>query len=337
MYAAVLARMADDIEAGGPTAHVIRDHEHDPGPSALALRLAGSIHRLVLDGRAPALEPYYPSVGGRWAPHDLDAVWPAYAGVLAEHDAELRRLLEQAPQTNEVGRGAALVGGLLLLDERLGLPVRLFEIGASAGLNLRADHYRYTDDRGRTWGDPASPAVLDGAWRGTPLPLGSAMTVVERDGCDLAPLDPTTPEDRLTLAAYVWPDQAARHQRLRSALELAAAVPAVVHRQGAADFVEGLTTQPGTLTVVWHSVMWQYLPPADQQRVSAHLDRLGSGASREAPLAHLYAEPVRRAPDADHEFLVCLEVWPGGGEREVLGEVAPHGVPVTWTFDPVPA
>ena len=51
--------------------------------------------------------------------------------------------LDQPPQTNEVGRSAELIGGLLLFDREFGLPVRLFEIGTSAGLNLRAEHYRY--------------------------------------------------------------------------------------------------------------------------------------------------------------------------------------------------
>ena len=53
MYDVLLTRLADDLAAGGPTAAVLRGHEHDPGPSALALRLAGAVHRLVLDGTAP--------------------------------------------------------------------------------------------------------------------------------------------------------------------------------------------------------------------------------------------------------------------------------------------
>ena len=43
MYAELLAALADDAEAGGPTARVLEGHEDDPGPSALALRLVGSV------------------------------------------------------------------------------------------------------------------------------------------------------------------------------------------------------------------------------------------------------------------------------------------------------
>ncbi len=327
MYAALLARLAEDIEAGGPTARLLRGHEHDPGPSALALRLAGSLHRLVLAGEAPRLAEHYPSAGGTWDP---EAAWPAYVATAEEHADRLRHLLEQPPQTNEVGRGAALVGGLLLLDQRFGLPVRLLEVGASAGLNLRADHHRYTDARGRSWGDPDSPVVVEDAWHGDALPLDRSVRVVERAGCDVAPLDPGSAGDRLTLAAYVWPDQERRRQRLLGALEVARRVPAPVHRLDAASFVEGVDPAPGALTVLWHSVMWQYLPAAQQQRVTARLEDLGSRADEQAPLAHLYAEPVRRTPGSEHEFLVCLRSWPGPGETEVLGGLAPHGVPVTW-------
>ena len=50
MYAELLGLVADDIDAEGVTATVLAGHEDDPGPSALALRLAGSVHRLVLEG-----------------------------------------------------------------------------------------------------------------------------------------------------------------------------------------------------------------------------------------------------------------------------------------------
>ena len=155
------------MRAARPAA-VLRGHEHDPGPSGLALRLVGSLHRLVLAGRAPELAAYYPTTGGVWSSAGCDAV----VAFLAARGDELRPLLDQAPQTNEVGRAAALVGGLLRLAAQWPLPVRLWEIGASGGLNLQADRFRFSGEAG-AWGDPASPVVLEQAWTGVPLPVAA--------------------------------------------------------------------------------------------------------------------------------------------------------------------
>jgi hypothetical protein len=205
----------------------------------------------------------------------------------------------------------------------------LFEIGASAGLNVLADRFRYVGDSGAAWGDPDSPVVLDGAWRGTELPVDQQVEVVERGGCDVSPVDVTTDDGRLTLASYVWPDMTARHQRLAGAVELARREPVQVVRAEAASYVEGLRLAEGRLTVLWHSVMWQYVPREQQQRVTARLARLGAEAGPDRPLVHLFAEPTRRTPEDRHRFWVVAQTWPGG-VREYWGQMAPHGLPVTW-------
>ena len=326
MYAELLAALADDAEAGGPTASVLRGHEDDAGPSGLGLRLAGSLHRLVLAGAAPELADLYPTTGGRW---DL-AGMPTVLDFLRRRDDDVRPWLEQAPQTNEVGRSAALLGGLVRLAPTWGRPVRLFEIGASGGLNLQADRFCYTHESGAAWGDPAGPVVLTGAWAGAPLDLDAHVEVSERGGSDLHPVDPTTEDGRLTLTSYVWPDMNERHARLAGAIELARRAPVQVQRADAATYVEGLVLEKGYVTVLWHSVMWQYVPRDQQERVTARLAALGATATDASPLVHLFAEPTRRTPDDDHRFWVCAEKWPGGGERSYLGLMAPHGVPVTW-------
>jgi hypothetical protein len=328
MYAELLSALADDLDAAGPTAAVVRGHEDDPGPSGLALRLAGSIHRLVLAGAAPELAGLYPTTGGSWSRGGSGAV----VDLLRRRGDEVRPLLGRAPQTNEVGRAAALVGGLLRLTDRWRLPVRLFEIGSSAGLNLQADRFRLTGGPGESvvWGDPASPVQLRCAWAGTHVPGGGQLEVAERSGSDVHPIDVTTEDGRLTLTSYVWPDMAERHERLAGAVALARSRPVPVVRADAAAYVDGLRTEPGTLTVLWHSVMWQYVPPDQQQRVVARLGEVGGSTTQEAPLAHLFAEPTRRTPGSPHEFWVCARTWPDGAEREFLGRMAAHGLPVTW-------
>jgi hypothetical protein len=326
MYAELLDRVADDIDAGGVSTRVLAGHEEDPGPSALALRLVGSVHRLVLDGLAPDLAPFYPSAGGHW---DLVPGWQAFETLLRDQGEAVRRWLDQPPQTNEVGRAAALVGGLLRIGESHRLPVRLLEIGSSAGLNLRAHTFTIADDEGNVHeGDPGLVRLV-GAWRGRRLHPWPGLEVVERLGSDVAPLDVNRPEDRLTLMSYVWPDQRARLARLEDAIRTARVVPAEVRRQDAVSFVRDIRLVEGVTTVLWHSVMWQYLPEQDQRTVTAHVEELGASASATSPFAHLYLEPVRRTPGASHEFLVVLRLWPTG-EQRILGTSVGHGIPTTW-------
>ena len=324
MYAALLDRCTDDIETGGVVAEVLAGHEDDPGPSALALRLMGSVHRLVLDRRAGELATFYPSVGGTWEP---DGGWAAFQRLLRDHPDDVREWLDRPPQTNEVGRAGALMGGLLHLRHRL--PVRLFEIGSSGGLNLLADRFAYGDDQGDVFGDPTSAVHLADAWRGRPLEPWPALEVVERLGSDVMPVDVRTTEGRLTLTAYVWPDQRERLERLRGALAVAQQTPLEVRRSAARDFVGQIALRPGQVTVLWHSVMWQYLDDDEQRDVTSAIDRLGAEATDDAPFAHLVLEPLRRTPDSEHEFLVVLTEWPTG-ERRILGTSRGHGMPTEW-------
>lgn len=326
MYAELLGRLADDIEAGGVTADVLAGHEDDSGPSALALRLLGTVHRLVLERRAGELATCYPSVGGTW---DLETAWPMLERLMREQADTIRPGLENAPQTNEIGRAAALMGGLLRIGETHRLPVRLMEIGSSGGLNLNADRFAYlTGDRVLA-GDGDSPVRLVDCWRGRPVVPWPGLALVERVGSDLAPVDVATTSGRLTLTSYVWPDQHARLERLRAAFAVADAHPVEVRRADAVSFVDDISLVPGAVTVLWHSVMWQYLPAPDQAAVSARIEALGAAASAGSPFAHLAAEPARRTPDSAHTFLVTLRMWPGG-ESRIIGECAAHGIPATW-------
>ncbi|MGH3551697.1 MAG: DUF2332 domain-containing protein [Mycobacterium sp.] len=324
MYGDLLDRVAADVEAGGVFAAVLSGHESDPGRLALPLRLLGGLHRLVLDGRTSTLRRWYPSTGGHW---DGEAAWPEIMLAVSENAEHLRAALDHPPQTNEVGRSAALIGGLLILARRFGLPVRLFEIGCSAGLNLRADQYRYRYPDGQ-WGPADSPVTIEDAWRGR-LPPVAALQIVERHGYDIAPLDATSRDGELTLLSYVWPDMTARLDRLRGAIGIARRVPAALQRRSAADAVAGLEVAHGALTVLWHSITWQYLAADEQVAVRAGIDALAAHAQAGSPFVHLALEPQRRAPDSPVEFMVRARSWPGGDD-ELLAECSPHGPPVTW-------
>ncbi|MGD1205889.1 DUF2332 domain-containing protein [Mycobacterium seoulense] len=324
MYGELFELVARDVEAGGVFAAILSGHEDDPSRLAVPLRLLGGLHRLVLDGRAAHLRRWYPSTGGSW---DAESAWPEILDVAAGHPEALRAALRQPPQTNEVGRSAALIGALLRVNREVGLPVRLFEIGTSAGLNLRADHFRYRFTDGH-WGPSDSPVTIADAWRGA-LPPGGGVRIVERHGYDIAPIDVTGADGELTVLSYVWPDQAARLERLRGAIDVARRVPARLERRTAGDAVAGLTLADGALTVLWHSITWQYLSGEERETVRARVRALGGRADERSPFVHLTLEPARGAPDSPIRFLVRARRWPGG-ELEILGECHPHGPPVQW-------
>ncbi|MDQ6875146.1 MAG: DUF2332 domain-containing protein [Actinomycetota bacterium] len=328
LYHLLLTRAAEDLAAGGVVARVLAGHEVDPDGSVPALRLMGAVHRLVLDGRAAELSEYYPSAGGTRPPAQA---WPAFRRLLEDRTATVRELLERPVQTNEVGRSAALYGALMVLTARAGRPIRLLEVGASGGLNLRVDHFGYQVGAD-VLGDPASEVRLARPWEGRPpAPAGARPRIVQRRGCDPAPLDPLTAEGRLTLTSYVWADWRERLDRLRAAIEVAGRVPARVDRAHADRWLSAAlrVPTPGLATVVWHSLVWQYVEPAERARARAVVLAAARRATEDAPLAHIALEP-RRQPGPSWRFEVWLTMWPALPHGVLLGVAPGHGVPTTW-------
>ena len=328
LYAHLLERSANDVESGGPAWAVLAGHEADPPGSALALRLMGAVHRLVLEERAPNLSHYYPSAGGGGQPQDA---WTAFRSTLGEYREELRELVVRPVQTNEVGRSAALLGGFLLVARETGLPLRVLELGTSAGLNLRWDLYRYEAGE-RGWGDPVSPVRIADPFAGDPPPsLETSVRVVERGGCDLSPLDPASEADRLTLLSYVWADQRGRRRLLEKALAVASRLPIRVEAVPAADWLTARLARPreGRATVVFHSITMQYLDVPEKERLRGIFEEAGARASRIAPLGRLALEP------GGDKAELRLTTWPGGAER-LLATSGYHGRPVRWLSTATP-
>ena len=319
LYAAVLDAVAADVARQGPIAGLLAPLADAPFGDAVLLRLLAGLHALVLEGEAPELAAHYPSVGG--APGPTLAV--AVHRTVAAHRAELAAHLEEGVQTNEVGRSATLLGGYLEVA-RHGLPLRVLELGASAGLNLLFDRYRYLD-RERSFGPVDSPLAFDRPWFGGGPDLDLPLEVVERSGCDLAPIDPTTPAGRLRLRSFVWADQPERLARLDAALEVARAHPPTVEQADATVWLADRLRdpRPGCVTVVSHAIVFQYLSAEGRKDLLAVLDGAAARATDEAPLAWLRLEP------GGDQAELRLTTWPGGTTR-LLATSAYHGPPVAW-------
>src|SRR3954447_22811710 len=164
IYSYLLERAAADLEGGGPVWRVVEPYLDRPYNFTHHLRMLGAAHRLALAGEAPELGAHYPTTGGDG---DAEAAWDALVALLDARPITLDR----AVQTNEVGRSAALLGGFLTVAAETGLGLRVLEIGASAGLNLRWDRFRTrpatgpSATRGRLHGSRLSTTAADRRWR----------------------------------------------------------------------------------------------------------------------------------------------------------------------------
>jgi len=312
--------LADDAEAHAALAAVAAE----PLAAATALRWAGALHHLALLGLSPWAELWPPRRDAASLRDDeLDA---AIRAAWQTQRAAVQAALAGPPQTNEVQRSAALLPGLLHVAAATGLPLALCEIGASAGLNLWPERHHY-DYGSWQWGDAAAALVLRCEWRG-PVPAAAAepLRVAARAACDAQPIALTEPGEALRLASFVWPDQAERLARLRTAQQ--AVTPWLrsesvgVQAQQASAFVATQLQAPrdGLATVLMHSVVWQYLGAAEQAAITASVQAAAARATARAPLAWLRLEP----PNAEGGVELRCQVWPGGDDR-LLASAHPHG------------
>ncbi|MDP9836102.1 hypothetical protein J2T09_000844 [Neorhizobium huautlense] len=322
-FVAHLCRLfAERLDHGTAVGRAVLDWPGDASINndIIPLRLAGSLHALVLSSEDKALKAVYPP-----NETDDDRLWHALLNAFEKHADFITERLQSAPQTNEIRRCNALLPGFLTIADLFGKPLDLLEVGASAGLNLQWDRYHY-DLGGFEWGDPASPVHLKPDWQG-PLPPDAEITIASRLGCDLNPLDVTSEDDRLRLKSYVWADQPDRMQRLDAALMLAVDNPPPVERADALEWLPRELVKPptGAVRVVYHSIAWQYLPAALRARGEATIAEAGKRATKDQPLARLQME----ADDRQDGATISLQIWPTGEIRE-LGRVDFHGRWVKW-------
>lgn len=319
LYGALLESAVRDYRAGGAVAAVL---DADADRSRIGLRLMAALHYLALSGD-DELASHFPSTDGDG---DAAALW-AVARNRFERDAEtIEALMDRTLQTNEPARATPLMAGYCWLSARFGLPMRTFEVGASAGLNLRWDAFAYD---GGTWkyGGP-SPLVLRNATRsGAPSHLGERPAVVERRGCDLHPLDAASPVDATELLSFVWPDQTERVERLRAALVVAKDLPVTIDRADLLDWIPRATApRDGTLTVVHESVVAEHLPRDTRRALSQAIAEQGARATASAPFAWLRMEP------SDGTYVTELFTWPdrrGGGVTIATSDG--HAQGLAWT------
>jgi hypothetical protein len=327
MYHSLFTELANDYRDGGRTFALLAGRSAQPVHDALPLRLAGAIHRIVLMGREPRLARHYPSVGGKPG----DDYGADVIGYMREHLDEIELGLASQVQTNEVGRS---VVHLMLSHWITSLGIHeydFWEVGASAGLNLNFDKF-YACYGQLRMGDPTSELRFMGDWFATaPDVPRTAAQVVNKRGTDISPINVNNVEDELRLLSFVWPDQRARLQRTRTAIDIAKIYKPIVDQESADTWIERqLSRREPRATVVFHSIVWQYLGTSVQNRFRNALENAGTAATSSAPLVWARMEPA--GPVAD----IQVTVWNGESEpvEYVLAEIGYHGQQMSWLGNP---
>lgn len=324
MYERLFRDLAADYADNGRTFATLAGRSARPVHDAIALRLAGAVHRVVLSGGDDRLARHYPSVGGSPGP-DFTADFIAY---MRDHTEEIDLALTQQVQTNEVGRSVVHLVLSHWLPTRNVHAFDLLEIGASAGLNLNFDHY-YGCSQQLRMGTSGSPVRFMGDWfTHTPALPRQGASVHRKRGVDVSPLDVTKEDDELRLLSFLWPDQKERIARTRAAIEIAKNHPPIVDNESADVWLRRQLSRPfDRAVVVFHSIVWQYLGTRVQNGVRDALATAGASATPDAPLVWARMEPD--GPVAD----VQVDIWDGSSETPAhhrLAEVGYHGRDLNW-------
>ncbi|AQR75213.1 DUF2332 domain-containing protein [Sphingomonas sp. LM7] len=316
--ARICAGLAESLDRETRTGARALDWPGDPTADALPLRTVGGLHALDLSGKDTELSRLF--AGAVTDPAEVIHILRAS---FAAHDDALCPWLDGPPQTNEPGRSAGLMVGMIEIVRRFGQPIELLEIGSSAGLNLLMDRYRF--DLGGTLAGPAdSPVTIRPEWRGSPppaLPVGFAST----RGVDVQPIDATDPAAAERLRAYVWADNPERLGRLTAGIEMQRAAPVQLEDGDAADWLDARLAEPqadGVTRVLMHSVVWQYLGAERQARITAAMEAAGAKATRARPLGWVRFEPDRGLNPRQE---IWVRSWPGGGDFVKLAHSQAHG------------
>lgn len=304
-------------------------HQYAAGSSPnyveIAERLAQDEQVLGLLSSLPAGNRRQPSLllgAVRFLGGPVDS-WERFRPWLVEHWERVREVvMRRRTQTNEVRRCASL---LPLLAQLPG-PLALIEVGASAGLCLYPDRYRYSFDGADPIGPKDSPVLLECATSG-PVPVPERVPqVVWRAGVDLNPLDVTDAEDVRWLESLIWPggNEAARRERLRAAARLVAADPPHLVSGDLVRVLPGLVAQaPKEATlVVFHSAVPAYLDPVSRGEFVRVVRGLpGHWVSNEG--WRVFADQENARPETPTHFTLGLD-------GRVVGHAGEHGQSVTW-------
>lgn len=176
-----------------------------------------AVKRVLADHPDAELSRHYARAADGESPDA--SIGAAFAGFCARYRDAIADLVRvRRVQTNEIRRCAYLMPAFGVIARESSAPLALIDVGASAGLNLLWDSYRYAYSDGSRYGPANSPALIESETR-TPMPDIPARLppVAYRVGIDLNPVDLSDDEEYRWMMALVWPDHPDRSALLSAA------------------------------------------------------------------------------------------------------------------------
>ncbi|MEX1208034.1 MAG: DUF2332 domain-containing protein [Acidimicrobiia bacterium] len=318
IYATLSAATADDEVA---LAIIGESPSSQPQPHLLF----AAVQYLLLDGKGQGLATHYPAVAGAGArPHgDLVGLFRDF---VRDHRVRLTELVAtRRVQTNEVRRCTTLLPAFTAArpDDR---PLALIEVGASAGLNLLFDRYRYDYGTVRT-GPEDSPLTLDCQVRSGVPPVPDRMPQVAwRLGLDLHPIDVHDHDAVRWGRALIWPEQLDRVARFETAVEIARGDPPPMVKGDALELLPAAiaATPSDAAVLVYHSYVLNQWAPEDRSR----LEELLVTQSRTRPIDRISVEMETRG--VAYPAIIHTRYSSGEAIPRRLGTAHYHGVWLRW-------
>ncbi|HEY5025281.1 MAG TPA: DUF2332 domain-containing protein [Acidimicrobiales bacterium] len=297
--------------------------------------LLGAVHYLLLAGLEHPLADVYSGSS------DRDPA-PLFVEVCREHRDQIGVLLAtRHTQTNDCGRSAVIGPALTWLGRQCDEPLALVDVGASAGLTLLCDRYRFDYGRHGTTGPHDSPVRIDCRVVGGDPPIAAHLpALVDRVGVDRDPVDLADPDDARWLLACVWPDTG-RLERTAAAIALALAqgdLPPVVEGY-ANDVLPAVLGQlPGGATVaVLTTWAFAYFSIEDRHRFTELLTSESHGrritwlsAEGTGTVEAFAGAAVAHHDDSMSSVLGAVTFEDGAARAQLLGFVHQHGNWIDW-------
>ncbi len=284
--------------------------------------LFGAVHYLLLKGEIHNVREFYPSITKK--PRDAADSYGYFKDFCKQYADKIIPILEnKLVQTNEVRRCAYLSPTFTHIYDMVKKPLALIELGASAGLQLLWDKYKYSYGTNLTYGKMDSKVHIISELRSENYPVlpGAIPPVASRIGVDLHTIDIMKEEDRLWLNALIWPEHNERRDLFNKAAESIKENPVTLIDGNGVELLPDLIEEISRdyAICVFHTHVANQMPADVKERLLAQVKLIGS----DRDIFHLYNNVYDRDLHLDYYI-------DGKAYEKKIGETDGHGRWFSW-------